>query len=104
MGRDEQIGRLLLEASTGMHGEEAKILSDAWCDMARNNEELQACITELEKDSARYRWLREQPDDCSVPRIDICYWTCENGDSVNTGEGLRLEAADKAIDTAMQKD
>ena len=34
------VGRLILEASTGMHGEEAKILSDAWADMAQQRAEL----------------------------------------------------------------
>jgi hypothetical protein len=53
-------------------------------------------------DAARYRWLREQPNDFTAPRIDICYWTCENGDSVNNGEGLRGAAADEAIDAAMK--
>lgn len=51
----ERIGRLLLEASAGMHGEEAKILSDAWCDMARKNEELKSRIEAHEKDSERYK-------------------------------------------------
>jgi hypothetical protein len=55
----------------------------------------------LRPDAERYRWLRVQPDDCSAPRIDICHWTCEPGDSANNGEGLRGEAADQAIDAAM---
>ena len=55
----------------------------------------------LRADAERYRWLRVQPDDCSAPRIDICHWTCEPGDSVNNGEGLRFDAADQAIDAAM---
>lgn len=64
---------------------------------------LRAILVELEaarEDAARYRWLRAQPNDCTAPRIDICHWTCDEGDSVNNGEGLRLEAADKAIDAA----
>ena len=66
---------------------------------------LRALLTELEaarEDADRYRWLRKQPNDCTAPRIDICHWTCDEGDSVNNGEGLRLEAADKAIDAARQ--
>ena len=55
----------------------------------------------LRADAERYRWLRIQPDDCSAPRIDICHWTCDHGDSVNNGEGLRGDAADQAIDAAM---
>ena len=57
---------------------------------------------QLEKDAGRYRWLRVQPNDATAPRIDICHWTCEDGDSVNTGEGLRGKDADQAIDTAME--
>lgn len=56
---------------------------------------------DLRADAERYRWLRVQPDDCSAPRIDICRWTCDHGDSVNNGEGLRGDAADQAIDAAM---
>lgn len=66
-------------------------------------ERLRALLAELDaarEDAARYRWLRQQPNDCCTPRIDICYWTCEDGDSVNTGEGLCGEDADKAIDAA----
>lgn len=55
----------------------------------------------LRTDAERYRWLRAQPDDCSAPRIDICHWTCEEGDSVSNGDGLRGEVADQAIDAAM---
>lgn len=61
---------------------------------------LLAELKEAREDAARYRWLRQQPNDCTAPRIDICHWTCEEGDSVNNGEGLRLDAADKAIDAA----
>lgn len=62
-----------------------------------NEHELQ----NLTKDAKRYRWLRRQPNDCSAPRIDICKWTCEDGDNVNTGEGLRFEDADREIDLMM---
>lgn len=55
----------------------------------------------LKQDAVRYQWLRVQPDDATAPRIDICHWTCEDGDNVNTGYRLRGEDADQAIDTAM---
>lgn len=54
-----------------------------------------------EKDAMRYRWLRNQPDDTNAPRIDVVHWLCHGDDSVNQGEGLRLEALDEAIDAAM---
>lgn len=69
------------------------------------NEDLDAALLEvarLRKDAERYQWLRAQPDDCTAPRIDICRWTCEDGDSVNQGDGLRGVAADEAIDEAMK--
>lgn len=69
------------------------------------NEDLDAALLEvarLRKDAERYAWLRAQPDDCTAPRIDICQWTCEDGDSVNQGNGLRGIAADTAIDEAMK--
>lgn len=65
---------------------------------------LLARIAELEKDAARYRWLRSQPKDCTAPRIDICEWSWDGYDSVNTGEGLRGDEADAAIDAAMMKE
>ena len=61
-------------------------------------------LDKAEKDAARYRWLRRQPDDASAPRIDICFWQCNGDDSVNEGECLRLEAADTAIDTAIAQE
>jgi len=57
-------------------------------------------MEQLIKDAARYRWLRQQPNDTSAPRIDVVRWT-ENND-VNEGEGLRLEALDAAIDEQMK--
>ncbi|HHK1854418.1 MULTISPECIES: hypothetical protein [Pseudomonas aeruginosa group] len=68
-------------------------------------EEILGLIARLraaEADAKRYRWLRSQPNDCSAPRIDICHWQRNGDDSVNEGEGLRLEEADKAIDAAME--
>ncbi len=38
----EAMGRLILEASTGMHGDVAKQLSDAWAGMASEVQRLQA--------------------------------------------------------------
>ncbi|WP_271007138.1 hypothetical protein [Pseudomonas aeruginosa] len=70
------------------------------------NATISAIIARLraaEADAKRYRWLRSQPNDCSAPRIDICHWQRNGDDSVNEGEGLRLEEADKAIDAAMER-
>lgn len=58
-------------------------------------------IQQLTKDAMRYRWLRQQPNDTSAPRIDVVQWI-EN-DDVNEGEGLRLEELDAAIDNEMSK-
>lgn len=71
-----------------------------------NRESILGLIARLraaEADAKRYRWLRSQPNDCSAPRIDICHWQRNGNDSVNEGEGLRLEEADKAIDAAMER-
>ncbi|MGU1462901.1 hypothetical protein ACSEVU_26015 [Pseudomonas aeruginosa] len=68
-----------------------------------NVEALIARLRAAEADAKRYRWLRSQPNDCSAPRIDICHWQRNGDDSVNEGEGLRLEEADKAIDAAMER-
>ncbi|WP_324710450.1 hypothetical protein [Pseudomonas citronellolis] len=57
-------------------------------------------LERAEADAARYRWLREQPNDCSAPRIDVVRWEPMD-ESANEGEGLRLEALDAAIDAAM---
>ncbi len=65
--------------------------------------ELAERLIAAEADAKRYRWLRSQPNDCSAPRIDICHWQRNGDDSVNEGEGLRLEEADKAIDAAMER-
>lgn len=51
------------------------------------------------KDAERYRWLREQPNDTSAPRIDVVRWAVGD-ESSNEGEGLRMEVLDEAIDTA----
>ena len=58
-------------------------------------------IQQLTKDAMRYRWLRQQPNDTSAPRIDVVQWI-EN-DDVNEGVGLRLEELDAAIDNEMSK-
>jgi hypothetical protein len=55
----------------------------------------------LRKDAERYRWLREQPDDTSAPRIDVVRWTLSD-ESTNEGEGLRMEALDAAVDEALR--
>lgn len=57
---------------------------------------------QLTKDAMRYRWLRQQPNDTSAPRIDVVRWT-ENDEASNEGEGLRLEDLDAAIDKEMSK-
>lgn len=55
----------------------------------------------LRKDAGRYQWLREQPNDCRVPRIDVVRWEPMD-ESANEGEGLRLEVLDAAIDAALE--
>ena len=52
------------------------------------------------KNAERYRWLREQPNDTSAPRIDVVFWTVAD-ESANNGEGLRMEELDAAIDALM---
>lgn len=51
-------------------------------------------------DAKRYRWLREQPNNTNAPRIDVVYWT-EADQSANSGEGLRMDQLDAAIDAAL---
>ena len=53
------------------------------------------------RDGERYRWLRSQPNDTSVPRIDVVQWI-EDDESANAGTGLRMEALDAAIDAARE--
>lgn len=62
--------------------------------------ELEAEVEALRKKSARYDWLRAQPNNTDAPRIDVVYWTAED-DASNAGEGLRMEALDAAIDAAL---
>ncbi|MFW4884455.1 hypothetical protein ACOAOW_11600 [Pseudomonas aeruginosa] len=90
----------------------AKLTGDWWVDwdssyaVTASPSNIQSLISRLraaEADAKRYRWLRSQPNDCSAPRIDICHWQRNGDDSVNEGEGLRLEEADKAIDAAMER-
>jgi len=58
-------------------------------------------MNELLADAARYRWLRQQPDDTSAPRIDVVFW--EKADEAsNEGSGLRMAELDAAIDKAIQ--
>jgi hypothetical protein len=54
-------------------------------------------------DAARYRWLREQPDNTDAPRIDVVHWTVAD-EASNAGEGLRMDALDAAIDAALAAD
>lgn len=58
----------------------------------------------LIQDARRYRWLREQPNDCDiVPRIDVVQRT-KGDEASNEGEGLRLTDLDEAIDAAMKQE
>lgn len=56
----------------------------------------------IEQDAARYRWLRQQPNDTTAPRIDVVRWT-QTDDAVNEGEGLRLDELDQAIDQQLNQ-
>lgn len=56
-------------------------------------------LGEARVNAARYEWLRQQPNDTSAPRIDVVYWMQED-EASNSGEGLRMEALDAAIDAA----
>lgn len=69
----------------------------AAAEMALKADELDA----LRIDAARYRWLRQQPNDTSAPRIDVVYWAPAD-ESANDGEGLRMEELDAAVDEAMR--
>lgn len=42
----EAMGRLILEASTGMHGDVAKHLSDAWTEMASKSDALAGALAD----------------------------------------------------------
>lgn len=75
-----------------------KSVSDQWraqCEMAKDarNE-----LSVLKADASRYRWLRRQPNDSDVSRIDVTRWINDGYDNVNSGEGLRMEELDSAID------
>lgn len=65
------------------------------------DEQKSFALMQVFKDAERYRWLRQQPNDTSAPRIDVVRWT-ENDDA-NEGEGLRLEDLDEAIDVVLNK-
>lgn len=64
--------------------------------------ELLAEMDALKADAERYRWLREQPNDTTAPRIDVVRWIPAD-ESVNDGEGLRLDELDAAIDAAKEQ-
>lgn len=55
------------------------------------------------KDAQRYRWLRKQPNDTAPPRIDVVSWESMD-EAANSGDGLRLDKLDAAIDAAMLKE
>lgn len=54
----EAMGRLILEASTGMHGDVAKQLSDAWTEMASKSEALADALADTLSfvEHHSYRW------------------------------------------------
>ena len=56
----------------------------------------------IEQDAARYRWLRQQPNNTTAPRIDVVRWT-QTDYAANEGEGLRLEELDQAIDQQLKQ-
>ena len=64
---------------------------------------VQGFCSDLEKDAARYRWLRSRPCGAELAGIDVVLWV-DHGDSVNDGYGLRLDALDSAIDQEMLKE
>ena len=57
MQRNEQIGRMILEASTGMHGTVARDIAQAWVALAERKQKLQERVdslqTQLLKEAAR---------------------------------------------------
>lgn len=56
-------------------------------------------VRALRADAERYRWLRQQPNDTTAPRIDVVQWQ-EMDESANEGHGLRLDELDATIDAA----
>ena len=48
MVRDEQIGRMLMEAMAGMHGNMARDIAQAWCSIAEKKQHLLCVVKELE--------------------------------------------------------
>ena len=48
MVRDEQIGRMLMEAMAGIHGNMARDIAQAWCSIAEQKQHLLCRIKELE--------------------------------------------------------
>lgn len=62
------VARLILEASTGMHGEESKILADTWAEVAQQRAELLDALKELiECPRGKLQWENAQE---TVKRID----------------------------------
>lgn len=48
------------------------------------------------RDAARYRWLRDKPDDVPAVGLDVAFW------EACTGEACRGDALDAAVDAEMQ--
>lgn len=81
------------------YGREVTSLADHAQATARI-EDLKRRLETAEKDAARYRWLRRQPNNTKAPRIDVVRWT-KLDRSANEGEGLRLDELDAAIDASL---
>ena len=114
MERDEQVGRMILEAMAGMHGNMARDIAQAWCSVVEQKQSLLQHIDQIEKensslkkDAARLDWIDK------VGEVHICRvregsvsgnlrWDVEYGyygGLAKSKKGMR-----QAIDTAMQKD
>jgi len=94
MKRDEQIGRMILEAATGIHGYVARDLAQAWVNIAEQKQELQSRLDSLEKDAARYRLLRsaQDTDKCKFAVVMNAHYDCY----------ASSEDLDAALDEALQ--
>lgn len=55
-------------------------------------------MEQIIKDAARYRWLRQLPNQPYALGIDVVLWKEDDG-----GTGLRLEELDAAIDEQLEK-
>lgn len=71
-------------------------------DCAVTIKELQSRIEALEKDAARYRWLREKDSEVGFSVLNVGQWVMPASCIAVTYHAA--EALDSAIDTAMQKD